>query len=233
MDTFEERQRGAIPNDLAALRGVRLVTASESSQGGQLDEAKVKRVTGGDTISARFLYKEFFEFRPAFKIWLAANHRPSVRGTDDGIWRRLHIVPFEQSFIGREDKSLPGALRDEAPGILNWAVQGARAWYEGGLRPPPRVLSETLQCRQETDVIGRFLEECTSSGDNLSVPAGILYQRFLEWCSGNGVLRPMTNARFGREMRERGVQKDRQSSGNVYVGIGLVAKEPTPGGKLW
>lgn len=120
-DSFA-RARGdrGVRNDLARLHGARLVVASESGEGRKLDEATVKQLTGGDTVTARFLYGEHFEFRPQFKLCLVTNHRPQVSGDDDAIWRRLRLVPFEVSFQGREDLKLPTELRQELSGILAW-----------------------------------------------------------------------------------------------------------------
>jgi putative DNA primase/helicase len=137
-DTLLTKRDGAIPNDLARLLGKRIVTIKETGAGHSLDEERVKELTGGDTISARFLYHELFDFRPQFKLMMATNYLPQVRGTDLGIWRRLQVIPFAATFIGKaQDKHLPAKLRKELPGILAWAVRGAVEWYRDGLRPPP------------------------------------------------------------------------------------------------
>jgi len=111
-----------------------LVKASESQKEAALDEATVKEVTGGDSISARFLFKEFFEFRPQFKIWLATNHRPTIQGTDDAIWRRVRLIPFNQQFTGKQrDPKLRQKLEAELSGILAWALRGCLEWQRMGL----------------------------------------------------------------------------------------------------
>ena len=122
-----DRDRGKGPrNDIASIAGRRFVTAQESCEGAQFDESLIKALTGGDLITARFLHKEFFTFRPTWKIWLASNHKPEIRGTDDGIWSRPNLIPFTVSFEGREDRGLKAALLtpQELSGILRWAVEG-------------------------------------------------------------------------------------------------------------
>src|ERR1035438_4827060 len=134
MGMFLDTTYDRIPNDLAALAGVRFVSATESKEGRRLDEAKIKQITGGDTVTARFLNKEFFEFRPEFKIWLATNHRPTIKGTDDGIWRRIRLVPFAvQIPEDKVDQRLRGKLVAEASGILNWMIAGLEDYRSGGL----------------------------------------------------------------------------------------------------
>jgi putative DNA primase/helicase len=125
IETFMPRRPGDIPNDLARLAGARFVTVSETSEGQRLQESLIKDVTGGDTISARFMHREFFDFKPQFKLWMRGNHKPQIRGTDEGIWRRIHLIPFLVTIPKREqDKGLVDKLKRELPGILNWALGG-------------------------------------------------------------------------------------------------------------
>ena len=129
-----------IPNDLARLRGARLVCATEIEDGHRLAESLVKQLTGGDTITARFLHREFFEFRPQFKLWIATNHKPMIRGTDYAIWRRIRLVPFEVQIPPEErDAELPAKLAAESTGILAWAVEGCLQWQKKGLDAPEAV----------------------------------------------------------------------------------------------
>ncbi len=122
-------------------------------EGAKLNETRVKELTGSDTISARFLHQEFFEFVPAFKLWIAGNHKPVIRGTDLGIWRRIRLVPFTVTIPADEiDPYLPNKLRAELPGILAWAVQGCLLWQKGGLRPPAKVEQATAAYRSESDL---------------------------------------------------------------------------------
>ena len=125
------RRHGGIPNDVAALRGRRLAQMNETTQGSRFDEAKLKHLTGGDSLTGRFLHREFFDFRPTHKLIIRGNHKPQISGTDDGIWRRLHLVPFEVQIPEAEwDRSLADKLRTELPGILLWAVQGCLDWQQ-------------------------------------------------------------------------------------------------------
>ena len=169
-------RRGDASNDVARLRGARFVSAVETDAERRLAEGVVKRLTGGDTITARFLFKEFFEFRPTFTIWLGTNHRPRVVGTDHAIWRRLLLVPFEVTVPEDEwDPELGTRLAAEAPGILSWAVEGCQLWLEHGLCPPEKVRAATSRYRAEQDVIGDFLEDCCVIGRTKSVSNKELY----------------------------------------------------------
>jgi P4 family phage/plasmid primase-like protien len=213
-------------NDLAAMAGRRFVTAQESREGAQLDEALIKALTGGDLITARFLHREFFTFKPTWKIWVATNHRPEIRGTDDGIWSRPKLVPFNVSFEGREDRGLKEALLEarELSGILNWALEGCRAYLEDGLRYPDEVTSATAEYKADSDVLGRFLTECCHSGQG-SVQARRLYQVFVRWATETGE-QSMTETAFGRRMVERGIPRRKGNQGAMYHDIGLSASAP-------
>jgi len=138
-ETLMAKRESAVPNDVARLRGARFVSAVETDEGRRLAEVMVKQITGGDTISARYMRAEWFEFTPQCKVWLATNHRPVIRGTDDAIWRRLRLVPFVVTIPEEErDKTLPDRLRDELPGVLAWAVQGCLEWRPKGSACPTR-----------------------------------------------------------------------------------------------
>lgn len=160
--TFAVKQNPGIPNDVARLKGARMVTAIESNQNVYLDESMIKQMTGGDRITARFLNKEFFEFNPTFKIFFATNHKPRIRGTDTGIWRRIHMIPFLLNITEeQEDRQLGEKLRKEASGIFNWMLDGYRAYKEQGLNVPSKIKEHTQLYREEEDDIGKFLkEEC-------------------------------------------------------------------------
>ena len=133
--------RGSIPNDVARLTGTRLVAVNETQEGARFHEGLIKDLTGDDTIAARFLHKEFFEFKPRFKLCLRGNHKPRITGTDDGIWRRIHLIPFQVQIPEAErDPNLLNKLLKELPGILNWALAGFQEWRKEGLKPPRRVV---------------------------------------------------------------------------------------------
>lgn len=220
-DTLLARQRGQQTNDLARLPGRRLVVASELEDGARWNESLVKSLTGGDPISARFLYAEFFEFVPVFKLFVVGNHRPVVRGTDEGIWRRLQLIPFDV-FIpaDKRDPGLTDKLIAELPGILNWAMSGYRRWREHGLRPPSRVLDATAAYRTDEDRIGAFLDECCELDEQLSVQASALYKAYHSWAQRRGET-PLSMTRFGTRLGERGIGKVKRGS-IYYEGIWLL-----------
>jgi putative DNA primase/helicase len=188
----------AIPADLARLEGKRMVTAIESNVNRQLDEAKIKAMTGGEPITARHLYKNFSEFTPQFKLWFVANDRPHVRATDDAIWRRIKVIPLNVKIPANEvDRELPSKLRAELPGILSWAVRGALTWRRIGLAEPESIIAASAEWRKAVDHVRRFVTETLIIGcaPNEVVPAGELHSRFKTWCARNGE-RPMSPGRF-------------------------------------
>ena len=217
-ETFARVRGGRGPrNDLARLHRARMVVASESSAGRRLDEATLKQLTGSDTVAARFLYGEHFEFVPSFKLWLVTNHRPRVDGGDDAIWRRLRLVPFEVSFRGREDRHLVDELDLELPGILRWAVEGCLAWREHGLGEPEAVKVATEQYREDEDVLGAFLaERCATQGE---VAASDLRSAYEEFCEELGE-RPMSANVLGRELAKRGIRRGGKGD-RKYRGVSL------------
>lgn len=203
-----QKHSGGARSDIARLKGARLVTVSESEEGASLDESLVKQLTGGDTITARFLYGKEFEFRPEFKIIMATNHKPKIKGTDTGIWRRIRLVPFTQNIPeDKQDLQLPEKLRAEKPGILNWALEGLRMWLinseNGKRRGLPRcqaVLDATKEYRTEQDRLTMFLEDCVYDAAGRSLQAGIFYRIYQKWCDENGERYPMNSTKFGREV---------------------------------
>lgn len=207
-------------SDIARLEGARLVTSSEPNDGLRLDEGLVKQLTGGDTVTARFLYGKEFEFKPEFKLWLATNHKPIIRGTDDGIWRRLMLIPFAVKIPdNRVDKDLKYKLQREEVGILNWAVEGALKWQREGLKPPQSVLKASNSYRGEMDIIAQFIEERASTGEHDMARASNLYQAYKHWASENTEY-VMSGTKFGKEMTQRFTKK-RDRDGVYYVGIKL------------
>ncbi len=227
-DTFTRGRGDRGPrNDLARLRGARLVTASESGEGKRLDEATVKEITGGDTIAARFLFGEHFEFTPTFKLLLVTNHRPRVDGDDDAIWRRLRLVPFERSFEGCEDRDLGGTLRAELPGVLAWGVRGCLEWQRDGLGNAGAVTRATADYRSEEDSLGAFLtERCHHHG---VVSAADLRTAYEHWCGEIGE-RPLAANALGRRLARRGIEARRATGGKrVYEGLCLTDSDGSDG----
>jgi putative DNA primase/helicase len=220
-DMLMTRLGGSIPNDIARLPGARLVVAAEIESGRQMAESMVKDLTGGDTMVARFMRQEFFEFRPTHKLWMYGNHKPIIRGTDDGIWRRIHLVPFLVTIPEAEkDPGLVKRLNAELPGILKWAVDGCLAWQEKGLGIPSAVNQATGKYRAEMDVLGRFLGDCCHLEPRARVTKAALYEAYERW-GGD-----LTKRKFGDALRERGFE-DGRGSGNVAIwkGIGQLADD--------
>jgi putative DNA primase/helicase len=177
-------------------------------------------VTGGDTISARFLHREFFDFKPQFKLWIRGNHKPQIRGTDEGIWRRIHLIPFLVTIPKEEqDKDLGEKLKVELPGILNWAVKGCIAWQEQGLNPSKLVTEATRAYREELDVVGRFLEECCDIKKMAETRARDLYKAYTSWCEESRE-HAATQHIFGKVLTEKGFER-RLSAGVWYRGVCL------------
>jgi P4 family phage/plasmid primase-like protien len=219
-ETFNAGNRNEAGYDLAVLKGKRAVTVIETNEDRYLDEAKVKAVTGQDVISCRFLYGNFFTYRPQFKIWMAMNHKPVIRGTDNGIWRRVHLIPFTQTFKGREDRDLITKLLVELPGILNWALEGLRQWQQLGLGMPEAVKNATEEYRHESDSIGQWIEERTREN-----PLGLLrasegYSDYSAWTLERGE-RPFGQKKWKQSLVERGYKDSRNNKGVHYFGLEL------------
>lgn len=230
--TFLERDAddGRPRNDLARLVGVRFVTAVEPNEGSRLSEGFLKSITGGDVVTARFLFKEFFEFPPQFKVWLATNHRPAVRGTDEGIWRRIRIIPFNATFRGDAcDPNLIDALRAESSGILRFLAEAAVEWEEKGLGSAPAVAEATSSYRQDQDVVGRFLAEACELEPHFSETADRLYRAYRGWCEAQGE-RPWSAKALGMRLSERGLRSTRTAKARVWQGIHVAsADDELPG----
>ena len=178
-ETLLTKWGNKIPNDVARLKGARFVNAAESESGKHLAEALVKQLTGGDKISARFLYGEFFEFDATFKIFFAVNHKPTIRGSDHAIWRRIRLIPFNATIPPeKQDKNFSEKLNAELPGILRWAVEGCLLWQSEGLGLPESVKAATADYRSEMDVISDFIEECCEDTPGVQTPFSDLYHRY-------------------------------------------------------
>jgi len=214
------RQRGTgIPNDVARLVGKRFAAAVELEEGMRLAESRVKEMVGGDTISARFMKAEWFDFRPRFKLWLASNYRPRVRGTDYGIWRRVCLIPFDVT-VDKPDRDLLGKLLRELPGILAWALDGCREWQAGGLQIPARLQLATDEYRTSEDVIGRFIaDECELDEPAVTAKSD-LYEAFESWCADSGEDAP-GKRKFGTRLKDMQLDELRTSNKRSWIGIRL------------
>ncbi len=224
-------KRDAHPTELADLHGQRFVASIEVEDGRRFAESLVKQLTGGDRIKARRMRENFWEFDPTHKIIMAVNHKPVIRGTDLGIWRRIHLVPFTETILPEEqDKQLPEKLRAELAGILAWAVQGCMEWQREGLRPPAAVLAATDEYRQEMDTLAAFISERCVKGPNLNVQAKPLYDAYKDWCEENGE-RYENNNTFSRQLTERGYEREKGKHVR-YFGLALRPDDDDPGGLL-
>ena len=225
MDTFVETRGDRHPSDLAGLRGARFVTAIETEQGRRLNESKVKAITGGDKISARFMHKDFFEYTPQFKPVIVGNHKPAIRNIDEAMRRRLHMIPFTVTIPPeRRDPRLTEKLLAERDGILAWAVAGCLAWQRSGLQPPACVQVATAEYFEAEDALGRWLDErCVRAANAKSLTAE-LFTDWKQWAEAAGEFIG-TQRRFSDLLITRGLEKWRNSMGvRGFQGIGL--KQP-------
>jgi putative DNA primase/helicase len=225
------RISGAADADTLALRGKRFVFASETTEGRRLNEARVKEIVGGDTLNARAPYaRQPVEFSPTHTLFLLTNHKPRVSPGDRALWARLHLIPFGFSFVNREpktkeerraDPNLPERLREEAPGILNWLIAGYSSFLRAELSPPKAVQAATKEYQHENDEIGEFLEDCTEEAPKNQVKASVLYSEYVRWAEGE----PMTQTKFGREIKNREIDSYKKEDGRYYLGIYLKSRE--------
>lgn len=210
---------------IADLVGRRLVVVQETDDGRRLAEATVKQLTGGDTIRARRMRQDNFEFRPTHKLWMAANHRPMVRGTDHGIWRRIRMVPFEAAVApGERDPGLLDRLLTELPGILNWALEGARQWLADGLRPPDAVLQATQEYRTEQDHVGRFVADICTLAPTVCVSAKDLRTAYEAWCEENGE-RAWSAKAMAPQLVDRGCERVQAGRSKAWTWVGITIAE--------
>ena len=223
------KRPGSVPNDIARLKGARYVVTNEVEEGRRLNESQVKDLTGGDRIVARFMRGEFFEFDPTHKLWMYGNHKPEIRGTDDGIWRRILTIPFEVKIPKEErDPHLKQKLLEERSGILNWLIEGVLEWRCSGLRPPAKVQSATDEYRTESDTVEGFLKECCTTEKGAEIGSKEMHDAYEEWCIECGE-DPEKIGSFVKRMRKKsdeyGFSRKRKSSGQFWIGIGLRSLE--------
>ena len=210
----------AINSDIARLKGARLVTSVEPNEGARLNEGLLKQLTGDDVVTARKLYGDEFEFRPEFKLWMATNHKPIIRGTDVGIWRRIHLIPFTvQIPPAKVDRQLKSKLTAELAGIFRWAVEGCLMWQREGLKMPRAVADGVREYRREMDVISAFIEDRCTVGAGKSVQSSRLYAAYCDWADKGNEYR-MSNTKFSLEMSKQ-FEKVRLNSGIYFNGIAL------------
>jgi putative DNA primase/helicase len=221
---FELNERSSIPNDLAALSNKRFVTARETTEGSRFNEGRIKALTGGDPITARFLHAEFFTFNPVAKYMLAVNSRPRVQDQSYGFWRRVKLTPYNQRFEGdRVDKNLIDTLKGESSGILNYLIEGFLIWQKEGLEPTPDCITvATHEYEAESDPIAEFLTSKTVINDQARVQASKLYKFYVDYCHEQGMREKeiLSTTAFGRRMRKN-YKKDHDRAGWFYLGLAM------------
>jgi putative DNA primase/helicase len=225
IETFAASHGDRHPTELAMLRGARLVTAQETEEGRRWAEAKIKMLTGGDRIAARFMRGDFFEFVPQFTLLIAGNHKPGLRSVDEAIRRRFHLIPFDVTIGPHErDETLPEKLKDEWPGILAWAIKGCLAWHAGGLHPPAVVRAATDAYLDGQDALRAWLEECCDLNPNAWTPRTELYTSWQAWAErAREFILP--RPRFFDALEARGFAERRQPGKGTRGFQGLDVKQ--------
>lgn len=221
LDQGRGRKGGEATPDLARLPGIRFLRTSEPEKGAKLAEALIKLITGGELIDARHLNKGFFSFLPSFKVTISGNHKPKITGHDDGIWRRVMLVPWEVQIPKEDvDKALPDKLKVEASGIFNRLLEGLLDWREHGLVEPESVIAATAKYREQSDQLGRFLDECTKAVSGARSKSSTLFQLFTAWSKATGSAEWQTQG-FSKAMEDRGFEK-KTSNGVQWLDIEMI-----------
>ena len=207
----------------AKLKGARLVTTSESNESGKIDEGLIKRLTGGDKITARFLHKNEITYTPEFKIWMATNYKPIVQNNDSAIWQRLVVIPMDNVVpASKADMNLTNKLKAEINGILNWAIEGYRMYKKHGLRKsePDAIKSQRNSYHNEMNIVGRFIDECCMLDSQASVKSSDIWNVYKIWCEGNNE-HAGTIRKFSIELEKR-FEKEKKSDGRYFLGIDFI-----------
>jgi putative DNA primase/helicase len=224
MDTFVVHHTEPHPTNVAKLHGARLVVAQETEKGRRWDEAKLKALTGGDVISARFMRGDYFDFRPTFKLFIVGNHKPRLENVDEAMRRRLLLVPFTVQIPAEErDPNLPERLKEEAPAILRWAIAGCLEWQSTGLAPPKIVTDATDAYFADQDMFGQWMEDCIErTAPTAFVKIGEVYASWKTWCDSRNH-RPGGVNSLSEELHERrGISRARVAGGaRGFAGISL------------
>lgn len=212
----------------ADLFRTRLLVGAETDEGARLDEAKVKDLTGGEEIKGRRMREDLWAFSPSWSLFLHTNHRPRVRDTTESIWRRVRLIPWTVTIPERErDDALAEKLAAEASGILNWLIDGCIQWQRRGFDEPASITEATAAWRDEEDVVGRWLQDCTIPGSTLSAPAAALRESFEQWCHANGE-RALSAKALGSELKHRGYDSAQIDRRRTWLGLGLTTDQEEP-----
>jgi P4 family phage/plasmid primase-like protien len=214
----------AHPTDIARLRGVRLAVASETRPDGKFNESRVKMLTGGDTLSARFMGQNFFDFKPTHTLFMAVNHLPEVKSGGDGFWRRLRKIDFRKTIPAdkRKENLAQSLIEAEGPGILQWMIDGAVRLTNQGFNEPESVKMATQSYRHEEDHIAKFIDEKTIIADGSSVSKTAIFNAYRDWCAENGE-KPITQNNLTREIKARlGVAESESAGFKMFIGVDLM-----------
>jgi putative DNA primase/helicase len=223
IEAFTASMNEQHPTDLAGLQGARLVTTTEIEDGKRWAESKIKRLTGGDKIPARFMRQDFFEYTPQFKLVIAGNYKPGLGAVGEAIRRRFHLIPFTVTIPEAErDEELTKKFRAEWGGILQWAIDGCLAWQREGLNPPAIVRDATEDYLAAEDCIGQWLEESCETGPNCSSTVAELYRSYQGWLIQNGEAE-CSQKRFSQYLEARGFTRERSSETRSFRGLTLKA----------
>jgi putative DNA primase/helicase len=227
METFTASSTDRHPTDLAMLRGARLVIASETEEGRRWAESRIKALTGGDPITARFMRQDFFTYLPQFKLFIAGNHKPGLRNVDEAMRRRLNLVPFDVKIpVPDRDKDLPEKLKAEWPAILAWAIDGCLEWQKQGLAPPTIVSAATDEYLEAEDAVGQWIGECCITGKTAYATSAALFASWKAWAERAGEFVP-SQKRFSQNLQGRGFTPERDALTRAgFRGIGMKPTEP-------
>lgn len=226
IETFTVSTGDRHPTELAGLRGARLVSAVETEEGRRWAESRIKSLTGGDTVSARFMRQDFFEFTPQFKLLIAGNHKPGLRSVDEAIRRRFHLIPFSVTIPPEQrDAQLAEKLKAEGSGILQWAIDGCLKWQSTGLCPPAAVRDATDAYLEAEDALGAWMDECCYVAPNLFEHSSELFQSWKSWADAAGEYVGSAK-KLSQNLENRGFQRQHTKRGTNFLGLRLKAKEP-------
>jgi putative DNA primase/helicase len=221
IETFTASSHDRHPTELAGLRGARIVTAIETEEGRRWAESRIKSLTGGDKISARFMRQDFFEFVPQFKLIIAGNHKPGLRSVDEAIRRRFNLIPFTVTIPPDErDEALPEKLKAELPGIMSWMIDGCTDWQERGLAPPEVVTAATAAYLESEDALSAWIEEACERDPNAWEKRSDLFSSWVGWAEKAGeYVGPQKQ--FIRRLEAKGFEEKRHNYGRGFLGLRL------------
>jgi putative DNA primase/helicase len=228
IETFLAKQHESHSTDLAGLQAARLVDSQEVPQGRFWDETKLKALTGGDRISARFMRGDFFEYFPQFKLWVSGNHKPRLKSVGEEIRRRMNIIPFAKSIPNHErDQTLPEKLRAEWGGVLSWMIEGCLAWQRDGLQPPAKVVAATDSYLMAEDILAAWLDECCVVEPNAWAPRDALFSSWSVWTM-RGNETTGSKRRFFEALRDRPFEETTYNGERRFKGLAVKPPPPYP-----